>query len=246
MKLTSQIFALLLLGFSASSQPITLFEAANEQYQATNYSEAAALYDSILQMGYPHAETYYNLGNCHYRMGQIGLAILNYERALRQNPADEDARHNLDIAQKSTVDEFNVVPTPPLTQIFTDISGVFSPNIWAILGLFFGTMAVILFAWFLFRKRNAVVGFVALTALIIGLGLTGMAWGANRINQRVFGIVTAANVYVKSAPSSQASDLYILHEGTKVRVLESFESWQKVRLPDGKTGWLPQSGVELI
>lgn len=235
----SRIFiALVIVSVQVLAQPESLFKRANQLYQEQDYRGAAALYDSIIFEGYAHAETYYNLGNCHYRLGHVGLAILNYERALKLNPDDEDALHNLALTQKSVVDEFNEVPTPVLERIFGDISGLISSKGWSILALVFGLAMVVFTGLFLFKKRTDLMGALAIGSLVLLLLFEGIAWGANRLESREFAIIVVANTYVKSAPSGNASDLFILHEGTKVRILEYFEGWQKVKLPDGKIGWV--------
>ena len=103
-------------------------------YQQKEYSAAVAMYDSIVNEGFAHAETYYNLGNAHFRLGNLGMAILKYEKALKMNPDDEDAQHNLALANKQVIDEFNVLPTQAMQRIFGDISSVFSSSVWAYFG----------------------------------------------------------------------------------------------------------------
>jgi tetratricopeptide (TPR) repeat protein len=245
MRQTATILALFWVVL-ANAQPTELFSRANELYQQQNFAEAQSLYDSIVTMGYQHAETYYNLGNTHYRQGHIGLAILNYEKALALDPGDEDAQHNLTLAKQQTVDEFNVVPTPPLKRLFNDVATVFPSSIWTILALVLLAMAVVMGLLFLFRKRSSWVISLFVVGLILAISFEGFAYGTYVLEQEQFAVVITPNTYVKSAPATSAADLFILHEGTKVKVLEVFEGWQKVRLPDGKLGWVVVADLETI
>jgi tetratricopeptide (TPR) repeat protein len=236
----------LLFTVCAYAQPEAWFAQANERYQQEDYAEAQALYDSIVSAGYAHPETHFNLANTHYRLGNIGLAILNYEKALQIDPSDQDARHNLDLAKRQTVDEFNVVPTPALKRVFNDAASILASGTWTILALLAFLMAVI-FVWlFLFKNRSALIVTAFIVSLIAGSLFEGFAYGTHVLEKEEFAIVTATNTYVKSAPADGGTDLYILHEGTKVKVLETFEGWQKVKLADGKLGWVLIPDVEII
>ena len=245
MKKLTVVFSLL-ISLLAVGQPEALFSRANALYQAQDYQGAAAVYDSILAQGYAHQETHYNLGNCYYRMGAVGLAIVHYERSLRINPDDEDAKHNLALTQKKVVDTFSEVPTPVAERFFESVSKNISPTMWSILALVCGAAMLFFLGRFLFVKRADWLGAAAVSALVLLLVFEVMAWGSNRLASRKYAIIVAANTYVKSGPSGNATDLFILHEGTKVRVVETFEGWQKVRLPDGKVGWLGADDVETI
>lgn len=236
---------LILFSLQLAAQPDTLFVQANKDYQAHDYALAASRYDSIVKQGIANAETYYNLGNAHFRLGHIGLAILNYERALRINPSDEDALHNLDIANKQIVDTFTPVPAPITERIVRGI-GVIDSTVWSLFALFFGALMLLTIALFLFKQRKDWFGAIAIIALILMLVSEVFAWSVHQLESRNYAIITAPNTYVKSGPSDLGTDLFILHEGTKVRVLDIYERWQKVRLPDGKMGWMPFDDAHVI
>lgn len=235
-----------LLTFQSQAQPLALFDQANSAYQQERFEEAIVLYDSILNQGYEHAETFYNLANAHFRSGNLGLAILNYERTIQLNPKDEDAAHNLNLAQKQVVDEFNVVPTPALTRIFTDYSSIFSSSVWSIIGLSFLVFMVVLLGVFLFKSRNTFLLTLAGVFFILALIFEGTAYGKYNLEQQEWAILTDLNGYVKSAPAERSQDLFILHEGTKVQVLDAFEGYSKIKLPDGKIGWIESQTISVI
>ena len=232
--------------YTAASTPQELFAKANEYYQQEQFADAAMLYDSIVNEGYVNAETFYNLANTHFRLGNLGNAILNYEKALKLNPDDEDAMHNLALANNQIVDEFNVVPTPVLKRIFADVSSLFSSGIWSIIGVFFLGIMLVFVAVFLFGNRNSFILTLALVSLILALIIEGFAYGKYQLEQQSFGILTSPNSYVKSAPANTSQDLYILHEGTKVQIQDSFNSWSKIKLPDGKIGWIVSEDISEI
>lgn len=235
-----------MLAFHGQSQPLALFNEANTAYQQERFEEAIVLYDSIVDQGYEHAETFYNLANAHFRAGHLGLAILNYERALQLNPKDEDAAHNLNLAQKQVVDEFNVVPTPALTRIFKDYSSIFSSSVWSIVGLSFLVFMVVLLGAFLFKSRNTFLLTLAGIFFMLALIFEGTAYGKYNIEQQKWAILTDLNGYVKSAPAERSQDLFILHEGTKVQVLDAFEGYSKIKLPDGKIGWIASHTISVM
>lgn len=228
------------------AQPQALFSKANTLYQENNFAQAAVFYDSIVAQGFAHAETFYNLGNANYRLGNVGLAILNYEKALKINLADEDALHNLTLANKGIVDEFTAVPTPAIQRIFNDAFSLFSSGIWSIIGLSFFVLMLVFALVFLYGKRQSVLLTLLLLSFILGAAAEGMAFGKYALEQQQFAILTVANSYVKSAPANTAEDLFILHEGTKVMVLDEFAGWQKIKLPDGKIGWMNATGLSVI
>lgn len=240
---------ILLLCFSATlnaGSPEQLFEQANSSYQENNFNQAILLYDSILQQDFVHPETYYNLGNAHFRNGNLGFAILNYEKALVLNPKDEDAQHNLALANKQVVDEFNVVPTPALKRIFSDFSSLFSSGTWSLIALVFFGIVLIASIIFLFYNRQATLLVALAIAFVLGLCIEGIAYGKHQLETQDFAVLTVPNSYIKSAPADGAEDLFILHEGTKVLVLDAFSDWNKIKLPDGKIGWISSEGLSAI
>lgn len=241
------VTTLLLIAFStAFAQPEAAFNRANKLYQNGQYEAAIAAYDSLLTDGYAHAETEYNLGNAHYRSGHLGQAILHYEKALKLNPNNEDAQHNLKVANAKVVDEFNTLPTPALQRIFVDASSILASGKWALLGVLCIALALGFAAYFLFVKKHSVWLVLFVVSLACSGVLEGIAFGKYKLEQQEFAIITAANSYIKSAPSANAKDLFILHEGTKIKVLTHFNEWQKIKLPDGEIGWMEAGSASTI
>lgn len=223
------------------------FEKANAAYQNAEYEQAIFLYDSIANSGYESAALYYNLGNAHYKLGALAPAILNYEKALHLKPNDEEVLHNLRLAEQKRVDRFDPLP-PNLFKAFRfGVLLALSPNGWALLAiilLFVASFGVVLYFLSSFKR----LGFIlALSLSILGLFSGWMAFQHQaHLEQHPVMIIMSESAYVKSGPGEDAEDLFILHEGTKVVRVDDFENWTKIRLVDGKIGWLPKESLAAV
>lgn len=247
MRMRLILLSLICLSSLATAQVQDLFKAANKAYQAEDYAMAIRLYDSIHKEGYESAELYYNLGNSHYQNGALAYAILNYERALKLKPDDEEIQHNLKLAQSKRVDRLDEMP-PNLFKAFRlSILQLFSPDNWARLGIAWLGLALIGLGLYLFSTWGR-IGFISLLAgsLLGGFSLVMAYSHAHYQAEHPELIVMSDSAYVKSGPSTEAEDLFILHAGTKALQVEAFESWTKIRLSDGKIGWLPSKQIEPI
>jgi tetratricopeptide (TPR) repeat protein len=225
----------------------SLFKEANTVYQSEDYLLAITLYDSILKSDKESMALHYNLGNAYFKEGNIGKSILHYEKALRLKPQDEEILHNLGIARQKTVDRFEDVPENLFQASRLAIIRLLSPDHWARLALFSLLLASLGLASYLFSSYLR-IGFITILAgLSISLLSIIMAWSHENYlknNQEV--ILLEDSSYVKSGPSENADDVFILHEGTKALRLEQFENWSKIKLPDGKLGWLLSAEIAVI
>ena len=243
-------FALLLFVaitfFANAANPEIWFAEGNARYQEKQFADAIIWYDSIVDAGFVHAETFYNLGNAHYRLGHVGSAILNFERALKANPADEDAKHNLALANKRAIDQFAEVPIPVLKRVLRDVTSVATASNWTLIALVLFVLSVLAAALFFFKMRSSKVVVAFVLCFVFAAFAEGLAFAKYNFEGEENATITTTNTYVKSAPGDAAADLFILHEGTKLGVLEHFENWLKVKLPDGKIGWLPAEDISII
>jgi tetratricopeptide (TPR) repeat protein len=225
----------------------SLFKEANTVYQSEDYLLAITLYDSILKSDKESMALHYNLGNAYFKEGNIGKSILHYEKALRLKPQDEEILHNLGIARQKTVDRFEEVSENLFQASRLAIIRLLSPDHWARLALFSLLLASLGLASYLFSSYLR-IGFITILAgLSISLLSIIMAWSHENYlknNQEV--ILLEDSSYVKSGPSENADDVFILHEGTKALRLEQFENWSKIKLPDGKLGWLLSAEIAVI
>lgn len=230
------------------AQPVgELFEAGNQAYQQKDYELALEKYQAALQTGKESAALYYNLGNTYYKQNQLARAILNYERALQLAPGDDEILQNLQLAEQKTVDRFESLPRTLFKTAYLKLLLLLSADNWARLSLWLFALMLAGTAVYFFSSFRR-TGFIAAAAGLVLGGLSlALAYGheSYRQNNRE-AIVMATSTYVKTGPAQSAEDSFILHEGTKAVVIESFEGWQKIRLPDGKLGWVQAEDIELI
>ncbi len=245
------IAVIILSGLTAQAQNVdTLFARGNTAYKNGDYQEAAQAYQTILSAGYHSAELYNNLGNAYYRLGYIAPTILAYERAALLDPSDKDIEHNLMLARRKTTD--NIVPLDAslMSRVWEMVVGMFTASVWGVITIVCLWVAGLLFVLFLYGG-NVGVRRTSFYLFIIFMALSGIFYAMNRsahdrINDCPYAILTATNVTVKSEPSNVGGDAFSIHEGTKFAIEETLDDWYKIRLADGKTGWLPIWAAEKI
>jgi len=227
-----------------------LFDQANQLYQQEKYQEAISRYQEILQNGYESWQLYYNLGNAYYKTGQIGRAILNYERARKLNPKNEDVQFNLQIANLSVVDK---IVMPPQLFITTWIATV--KHLWGIETLtflmigFYLLVMILVVVKILTRKvrLHRLLNIVLVPAIILLVFFTTIfAIRVHEQNTLRYAIVLVNKVDVLSSPEESGTELFSLHEGVKFKVEEQRGEWAKIRLADGKVGWVKKDVFEII
>jgi tetratricopeptide (TPR) repeat protein len=246
------VFALTVFGILplTASEVESLFMKANEYYQSGNYSAAIAEYQKIRDLGYESWELYFNLGNAYYKDRQIARAILNYERAKKLDPKNEDINFNLELANLSVVD---LIPRLPQFILFEWISNLAAILDLTLLGIISVTLYVLFIGFLslmLFVKTSAFVrvcqGLVIITGVlwIIFSGLFSIRVYENE--STIDAIVLSDKVDVKSAPIEAGTAVFSLHQGVKVQIKEQSGDWVKIRLADGKIGWMKQTNLEQI
>ena len=223
------------------------FDAANAAYADGRYEEAAAMYQSLLDEQ-PDATLYYNLGNARFKQGELAQAILNYERALRLQPNNKDAQYNLAFAQSRITD--NIVEQDFfLSSWARTVRNCLSERTWwsTSIGLFIcALIALLLFLlgrelWL--RKTAFHVAWIALLfSLIAGLN-AGSLHQRNTLRNEA--IITQGVVNVKSSPDRSGTDLFTIHEGTKVTIRETLGEWVNVRVGSNE-GWMKSGYLERI
>ncbi|MBQ9146690.1 MAG: tetratricopeptide repeat protein [Rikenellaceae bacterium] len=227
-----------------------MWDDANTAYVNANYPRALELYHAIEERGLASAKLYYNMGNAYFKTDDMGHAILYYNKALRLAPGDADIRYNLDVANSYTKDRIQVVPELFLTRWVRTVRQTISGNAWAVLSLLFfammlfSVMVYLLVQSLLFRK----IGFFAsIVGLLLFVVTTAFAVTERReATSPSEAIVMNASVSVKAAPEKNATDMFVLHEGTKVRVGDRVENWIEVTIADGNKGWLEERAIEMI
>lgn len=223
---------------------------ADSAYARQQYQQAIKDYEELLHDGVS-AELYYNLGNAYYRTDNITRAVLNYERALLLSPGDGDIRFNLQMARSKTIDKI----TPESEMFFVTwyhaLVNIMSVDGWARTALVSFALAIVLALAYLFSARIWVrkVGFfggLAFIAVFILANLFAYQQRQELVN-RTGAIIISSAVPVKSTPSKSGTDLFILHEGTKVEITDgTMRGWKEIRVADGKEGWIETSKIEII
>lgn len=224
------------------------FEKGNDSYKKEKYEEAVAQYEQVLKSGKQSAELYFNLANSYYKMHQVAPAIYNYEKALLLNPDDTDVQTNLKFAQKMTIDEIKVVPKVGFSKMIDDLLDVFHYESWAWLAVGASVLFLLFFIGYYFARITVVkrIFFFGMFVVLLGMFISITAAIAERDhykNERP-AIVFAEVAPVKSEPKTTASDAFVLHEGTKVFVIESLDNWRKIQLTDDTEGWIEKDAIK--
>ncbi|MDR1682224.1 MAG: tetratricopeptide repeat protein [Candidatus Symbiothrix sp.] len=239
-----------LIFISATVSAQTDIERANVAYNDKNYQQAVELYEKVLTENGVSAEVYYNLGNAYFRMKQVAPAILNYERALLLDPGNRDIRHNLAYAQAQTVDKIEPIDEFFLTTAYNAVKNLFSANQWAYYAIACFLLFITGAALFFFTRRSVwkKIGFFGgLSFLVFCLMFNTFTYNQKKkLTQRNTAIIFAATITIKSTPDSSGADLFILHAGTKVELINPMGEWFEIETADGNVGWVKRSEIEII
>ena len=245
-------FIIFLLSFVQFVQAESFTKAdADKAYQENKYAEAIKMYENILATQGESAVVYYNLGNSYFKEKNMAKAVLNYERALLLNPGDADIRFNLDMARSKTVDQIT-----PATEVFivtwiNSLTNMQSERGWAKIGIVSFICLLVGLALYIFSKRLFVrkIGFIGAIVLLVVTVCANLfaRQQKNELMDRTGAIVMSPTVTVKSTPDKSGTELFVLHEGTKVFVEDnSMKGWKEIRLEDGNKGWNPTEAIEII
>ena len=235
---------------SLAQTPEQLFETGNSQYAQNNFEAAIVNYEKVLESGYASAAVYYNLANANYKLNRIAASVYNYEKALALKPNDKEIKNNLQFAQNMTIDAITPLPQNIFKKWYNQILGIFTIDGWATVTVVFILIFTLSFLIYFFNKGVGskriffTVSFVALGLGVLSLALSFQA--KSNENNREFAIVFSPEAEVKSEPNNTSEQTFILHEGTKVRVLEQQADWQLIRLADGKEGWIASVAIKIL
>jgi len=228
----------------------SIFQKANEAHRNTYYEEALSGYHQIDSLGFQSTDLYYNLGNTYYKLNQIAPSIFYYEKALLLDPNNEDAKQNLAFAQRMTIDAFEKLPKSLFQKFNESIIYPINYNTWAWISILLAFLLSTCFLLYYFSyNTNKKRLFFTISLVSIGLFLISLSFVIKAkhyaINNKP-AIVFSQKISVKSEPSTSASEAFELHEGTKIQILETIDVWYKIKIPDGKIGWLKKENVKTI
>ncbi|MFM9825760.1 tetratricopeptide repeat protein [Flavobacterium sp.] len=226
------------------------FEKGNVLYQKGKYKQAVTAYESVLKANEHSAELYFNLGNCYYKINKVAPAIYNYEKALLLNPDDSEIANNLKFAQKLQIDEIKEIPQVGFSKMILDFISVFHYNTWGWISVVLATLFLLLFIGYYFSqfslyKRVFFIGIIVLILLQL-ISVSAAISVKNEYDKEKPAIVFAEIAAVKSEPQNASTTAFMLHEGTKVFVLETISNWKKIQLTDGTEGWIDKSAIKEV
>lgn len=241
---------LIVLLISQSFWAQSAFDKGNQYYQKENYQDAITSFESILSSGKQSAELYFNLGNCYYKLHKVAPAVYNYEKALLLSPNDTEIKTNLEFARKMAIDDIKVIPKVGFNKLLSDITSKYHYNTWAWIAVAFAFLLLLFFIGYYFSERTVLkrIFFIGLFLWILGICLSTASgfYEKNRIDSERPAIIFAETAPLKSEPKTGGQDATVLHEGTKVYILESIANWKKVALTDETTGWIEDSVIKEI
>lgn len=228
----------------------TKYLQANKQYSNGAYDSAVMVYEEIISAGYESSVLYFNLGNSYYKLKQVPMAILYYEKAKKLAPDDSDILFNLQLANQHIVDKFE-----PLPELFYSVwwnklinaASVDKWGMWVFFSLLYAATVMILFAFsssVFIRKFLFASGIIA---IVISCFSFVFAWQQEAmVTSNSEAIVFTPTVTVKSSPDDNSTSLFVIHEGNRVKLMETVNDWYKIALLDGNVGWLRKDDVKEI
>ena len=236
--------------FALAQETETTFDNANSAYNAGQFEKAVMLYKEILESGQQSAELYFNLANSYYRLNQVGESIFYFEKAKQLQPMDEDININSAFAQNMAIDAVEVLPKSQFTLLEEKTIELFSQEGWAYVIVFMAWLLVFFWGLYLWNKAPVIKRTFFVSTLVLGLLLIGSLFIAvvksSNTADTTYGILFNEKMEVWAEPNSRAEVLFLLHEGTKVQMLDQLQEWQKIRIANGSEGWIKNAKVRSL
>jgi tetratricopeptide (TPR) repeat protein len=244
------MFAINLISLASMGQVQSVKELGDSAYLKGEMDSAIVAYESILAQEYRSAEVYFNLGNAYYKKEDISNTILNYERALKLAPHDEDIQFNLRLANLRTVGKIEAVPEFKLFTVLRNLYQQLALDTWAWLGVSFALLGSLMLIFY-FRSTNPFLkklgffsSFLAFACMVFTLYQAQTAYTAIHFDARA--VIMQPTLNVKSSPDLSGNDLFVIHEGMVVKVVDETLGWKRIKLVDGNVGWVPGVSLEGI
>ena len=246
----SVLILLLLLCYQAFAQQNTLFEEGNSFYNKGHYIEAIEKYEAVLATEEHSASLYYNLGNAYYKLNKIAPSIYYYEKALQLDPNDSDIKNNLAFANNMTVDAISVLPEVGFSKFVNDLIKRLDYEHWAWVAVLSSFVFVLAFIAYYFGLRSGfkryffISSCIALACMLLSL-LFAFRQKTISENDKP-AIVFASEAQVQVEPNLRSEQAFLLHEGTKVQIIETFGDWSKIQIADGTNGWISSEEIKAL
>ncbi|MCB9185648.1 MAG: tetratricopeptide repeat protein [Flavobacteriales bacterium] len=247
--LIASLFMLISFG-NAFGQVDAQKDSADQAYVNEQYTAAIQSYEQILSQEYVSAEVHYNLGNAYFKMGKIAPSILNYERALKLAPNDEDIQFNLRLANLSVKDKVEEIPQLFFVRWWEQILKTFTVDGWAwsaVVALILSLAGLLLFRFSSeegMRRLTFYTGIIALIWCVFSIYAAQTNYDHAVNDNRA--VVFASTINAKSAPDKKGKDLFVIHEGLVVSVSDELNGWSRIKLTNGNVGWVPSEALERI
>lgn len=245
--ITVIFFQCLMLKASINSDAIS---QANNAYTQNKFNQAIELYKKVIANGFESSELYYNLGNAYFKTKDYASAILYYEKAQKLDPSNEKIHFNIQVANARIIDKIEELPLPFYKKWFSEFRLWFSIDTWAVISvvslfLFFLLISAYLLANIISIRKFT---FWASAVFLLFAMLSGInAYSQYRsIKQSSEGIVFEPTVNVKSSPETNSQDIFVIHDGTKVKITDKVGTWIEIKIANGSDGWVPETAVERI
>jgi tetratricopeptide (TPR) repeat protein len=228
----------------------SIFSEANEAYKKSQFDTAEVLYDSIIKTGFETPELYFNLGNVYFKKKDIANAMLNYERARKLSPGDDEINFNLQLAQTMVTDKINILPEFFLNRWWRNFAELYSSDHWAVFSICFFISFLFFSILYLFANRmwiKKISFWIGIVLLALCLVTFSNSWFNKQTYQDHSGaIVMNPSVTIKSSPDENGTELFVIHEGAKVWVTDEVGEWLKIKIADGNNGWLKKVDIRAI
>jgi len=250
-KIAVLVATILLVAFQAVAQDNEQLAAqAAKAYNTRHYPEAIAKYEKIIDGGYESYALYYNLGNAYFRNNETAQAILYYEKALKIAPNNEDIKHNIEVVNSKLNDKVEMVPELFYKRWWKMILNMMDIDVLAVVNIILFTLALLFIAIYIAVSNILIRKFSFWTGIslmfLFGIGVLAASQRNHYLNNQHEAIVFMPTVNIKSSPDDNSKDIFVLHEGTKVKLLDIVAQWQEIRIANGSVGWIKTSDIRKI
>jgi len=250
-KIAVLVATILFVAFHAASQDTEQLAAqAAKAYNKRQYQEAIAQYEKIIAGGNESYALYYNLGNAYFRNNENAQAILNYEKALKIAPNNEDLKHNIEVVNSKLTDKVETVPELFYKRWWKLLVNMMDIDTLAILNIILLSLALILIAIYIVASNIMIRKISFWTGIFLfvlfSIGVLAASQRNHYLNSQHEAIIFTQMVNIKSSPDENSKDIFVLHEGTKVKLLDMIAEWQEIRIANGSVGWIKNSDIRKI